>query len=298
MSGEPFHGIFPYLVSPVDDTTGRIREDALRRLVSYLIDCGVHGLSPLGSTGEFAYLTLDQRKEIVRVVVDEAAGRVPVTPGVAAFATADAIQQARTFLELGADGLVLILQTFFPLSRPAIESYFRTVAESVSCPVILYTNPGFQTADLNPEMVESLSHVSNIRYLKDASDNTGRILTTVNCLGDRMRVFSASAHVPLLVFQVGGVGWMAGPACVLPKECVRLYELTKARRWDDALALQRPLWRINEVFQKYSLAGCIKAALEIQGFPVGGPVPPQEPLTQHLTFPGNHAQIEIHGRQR
>ena len=71
---------------------------------------------------------------------------------------------------------------------------------------------------------------------------------------------------------------MAGPACVIAKESVALYELARQGRWDEAYAMQRPLWRINELFEKYSLAACIKAALEVQGFAVGGPIAPQEPL--------------------
>src|SRR5262245_49868094 len=89
MDGASFRGIFPYMVSPVDEA-GRVREAALRKLVDHLIASGVHGLSPLGSTGEFAYLTFEQRADIVRIVVDATAGRVPVLPGVAAFAIDDA----------------------------------------------------------------------------------------------------------------------------------------------------------------------------------------------------------------
>src|SRR5471030_3189236 len=109
-----FHGIFPYLVSPIDESTGRVRERVLRDLVEHLIQCGVHGLSPLGSTGEFAYLSFEQRREIVRIVVDAAAKRVPVLSGVAAFSSADAQRQAEAFSELGVDGLILILQQMFP----------------------------------------------------------------------------------------------------------------------------------------------------------------------------------------
>jgi 4-hydroxy-tetrahydrodipicolinate synthase len=93
-----------------------------------------------------------------------------------------------------------------------------------------------------------------------------------------MKVFAASAHIPLLVFRLGGVGWMAGPACILPAECVRLYELAQLGDWEEAHTLQKKLWRANELFQKYSLAACIKAGLQIQGFDVGGPISPQEPL--------------------
>ena len=276
-SGE-FHGIIPYLVSPIDEATGRVRERVLRDLVEHLIGAGVHGLSPLGSTGEIPYLTFEQRIEIVRVVIDAAAGRVPVIPGVAAFSTTDAIRQAEAMVQLGANGLIVMLQTQFPVSRAGIEGYFRAVAGAVPCPIVLYTNPGLGVADLTPQMLESLSHEPTIRYVKDASGRTGRILAILNRVGDRMRVFSASAHIPTVVFQLGGVGWMAGPACVIARESIALYDLARQGRWDEAYALQRPLWRINELFEQYSLAACIKAALETQGFAVGGPIAPQEPL--------------------
>ncbi len=279
MESKFFKGIFPYIVSPVDESNGRIKERVLRDLVAHLIARGVHGLSPLGSTGEYAYLSFEQRKEIVRIIVEETAGRVPVVPGVAAFSTAGALQQAEAFVKLGADGLVLILQTMYPLSRNGIEGYFKKVAESAPCPIVLYTNPGLGTADLTPDVIEALSDVPNIRYVKDASGNTGRILTILNRIGDRMKVFAASAHIPVSVLLLGGVGWMAGPACILAAECVRLYDLARLGNWEEAWALQRKLWRANELFQKYSLAACIKAGLQIQGFDVGGPIPPQEPLT-------------------
>lgn len=275
-----FHGIFPYLVSPIDDVTGRVREHVLRDLVEHLIRCGVHGLSPLGSTGEFACLTFEQRGEIVRIVVDAAAKRVPVLAGVAAFSTFDALRQAEAFAKLGADGFILILQQMFPVPPRGIERHFRTIAEAFpATSMTLYANPGLLGSDIPLDVLETLSHLPNIEYVKDASGNTGRILTLLNRLGDRIRVFSASAHIPLFVLQLGGVGWMAGPACVMPRECVRLYKLARAGRMEEALAEQRKQWAMNEAFTKYSLAACIKTALRLQGFDVGDAISPQEPLT-------------------
>lgn len=274
-----FHGIFPYLVSPIEPATGRVRERVLRDLVGHLVQCGVHGLSPLGSTGEFAYLTFEQRGEIVRIVVDAAARRVPVLAGVAAFATSDALRQAEAFARLGADGLILILQQMFPVPPRGLERHFRTVAEAFpETSMTLYTNPGVLGGDIPLGVLDALSHLPNIEYVKDASGNTGRILTLLNRMGGRLKVFSASAHIPLLVLQLGGVGWMAGPACVMPRECVRLYDLARAGRMDEALAEQRKQWAMNEAFTKYSLAACIKTALRVQGFDVGDAIPPQEPL--------------------
>lgn len=273
-----FHGVFPYLVSPVD-AAGRVRSDVLGRLCDDLIKSGVHGLTPLGSTGEFAYLDAGQRTAVVQATIEAAHGRVPVVAGVASTATADAVAQARRYQKLGADGILAILEAYFPLSEARVESYFRNIADAVDIPVVIYTNPQFQRSDLSLDCIARLSTHPRIGYIKDASTNTGRLLSITNRCGDAIRVFSASAHIPAAVMLIGGVGWMAGPACIIPRQSVELYHLCMARRWDEALVLQRKLWRINEAFARYNLAACIKAGLSIQGYDVGDPVPPQAPLT-------------------
>jgi 4-hydroxy-tetrahydrodipicolinate synthase len=271
-----FHGVFPYLVSPID-AQGRILTDVLGRLVSDLIKAGVHGLTPLGSTGEFAYLTREQRAAVVQATIEAAGKRVPVIAGVASTSTADAIAQAKHYQSLGADGILAILEAYFPLKDAQIESYFRAIADSVDIPVVLYTNPQFQRSDLTLDVIARLSAHPRIRYIKDASTNTGRLLSIMN-RAPQMKVFSASAHIPAVVMLIGGVGWMAGPACIVPRQSVKLYELCRAGKWPQAMMLQRELWRINEAFARFNLAACIKAGLQIQGYAVGDPVPPQAAL--------------------
>ena len=143
---------------------------------------------------------------------------------------------------------------------------------------MLYTNPQFQRSDLTLDVIARLAQHPRIRYIKDASTNTGRLLSIMNRCPD-MKVFSASAHIPAAVMLIGGVGWMAGPACIVPRQSVRLYDLCRAEKWPEALRLQRELWRINEAFARFNLAACIKAGLQIQGYAVGDPVPPQTALT-------------------
>lgn len=273
-----FHGVFPYLVSPID-AAGHIREDVLGRLCDDLIQSGVHGLTPLGSTGEFAYLDADQRTAVVRTTIAAANGRVPVIAGVVSTSTADAVAQARAYQMLGADGILAILEAYFPLADAQIESYFRSIADAVDIPVVIYTNPQFQRSDLTLDVIARLASHPRIGYIKDASTNTGRLLSIINRCGDEIKVFSASAHIPAAVMLIGGVGWMAGPACIIPRQSVALYDLCKAKRWDEAMVLQRKLWRINEAFARFNLAACIKAGLAIQGYDVGDPVPPQAALT-------------------
>jgi 4-hydroxy-tetrahydrodipicolinate synthase len=251
----------------------------LGRLCDDLIKSGVHGLTPLGSTGEFAYLDHAQRTAVVQTTIDAARGRVPVVAGVASTSTSDAVAQARAYQRLGADGILAILEAYFPLGDAQVESYFRAIADAVDIPVVIYTNPQFQRSDLTLDVIARLSAHPRIGYIKDASTNTGRLLSIMNRCGDAIGVFSASAHIPAAVMLIGGVGWMAGPACVVPRQSVELYNLCKAKRWDEALALQRRLWRLNEAFARYNLAACIKAGLAIQGYEVGDPIPPQAALT-------------------
>jgi 4-hydroxy-tetrahydrodipicolinate synthase len=273
---QDFHGVFPYLVSPISPD-GRVRTDILGRLVEDLIAAGVHGLTPLGSTGEFAYLDSGQREAVVTATVEAAAGRVPVVAGVASTTTAGAVAQARAYERLGVDGILAILEAYFPLKDPQIEAYFRAVADAVGVPVVLYTNPQFQRSDLSLDVIARLAEHSRIGYLKDASTNTGRLLSIRDRCG--LRLFAASSHIPACVMLLGGVGWMAGPACVVPRQSVELYELCRAGRWPEAMTLQQSLWRVNEAFARFNLAACIKAGLEWQGYPVGDPVAPQAPLT-------------------
>ena len=273
-----FQGVFPYLVSPIEPG-GQIRTDVLGRLCDDLIKAGVHGLTPLGSTGEFAYLNAEQRASVVQTTIEAANGRVPVVAGVASTSTLDAVAQAKAYEKLGADGILAILEAYFPLSDAQVESYFRAIADAVDIPVVIYTNPQFQRSDLTLDVIARLAAHPRIGYIKDASTNTGRLLSIMNRCGDGIKVFSASAHIPAAVMLIGGVGWMAGPACLIPRQSVELYNLCKAAHWNDALVLQRRLWRLNEAFARYNLAACIKAGLAIQGYDVGDPIAPQAALT-------------------
>ena len=202
----------------------------------------------------------------MQTTIEAADGRVPVIAGVASTSTADAVAQAKAHQKLGADGILAILEAYFPIADAQVESYFRAIADAVDIPVVIYTNPQFQRSDLTLDVIARLATHPRIGYIKDASTNTGRLLSIMNRCGDNISVFSASAHIPAAVMLIGGLGWMAGPACIIPRQSVELYNLCKASRWDEAMELQRRLWRINEAFARFNLAACIKAGLDIQGY--------------------------------
>ncbi len=164
-----FHGVFPYLVSPLSEN-GRIKSDVLGKLCDDLIGAGVHGLTPLGSTGEFAYLNRDQRAAVVKTTVEAAKKRVPVVAGVASTSTADAVAQAISYQGMGADGILAILEAYFPVKDAQIETYFRAIADAVDIPVVIYTNPNFQRSDLTLDVIARLAEHPRINYIKDASN--------------------------------------------------------------------------------------------------------------------------------
>lgn len=273
-----FEGVFPYLASPVK-LNGKIDTDVLQRLCNDLIGHGVHGLAPLGSTGEFAYLDPNQKRIIVEATIAASAGRVPVVAGVAATTTIDAVRQAKEYERLGCDGILAMLEAYFPIDQEGVFDYFSQIANAVDLPIVIYTNPNFQRSDLSVGVIERLSHIPNISYLKDASNNTGRLLTIMNAVDDRLKIFAASSHVTTAVMLLGGAGWMAGPACIVPKQSVTLYDLCRDGRWQEAMVLQRQLWRVNQVFADYRLAACIKGGLQMQGYDMGVPLHPQAPLS-------------------
>lgn len=277
MKHENFAGIFPYLVTPVDNS-GRLREEVLAELVDHLIRKGVHGLTPLGSTGEGAYLDWSMKRRVVEVVVEASDGRVPVVAGINNLTTHGAVYEAQETERLGVDGILVILPSYFPVDDQQVVGHFRAVARAVSCPVTLYTNPKFALWDFSVDTLRQLVEEPNIGYLKDASGNIGKLMSIITAVGDRLKIFSATAHVPLFVFMLGGVGWMAGPACLIPEQSISLYEMACQKKWEEALALQKRMWPLNVAFQRYSLAACVKAGLEMQGFSVGPPLPPQKQL--------------------
>ena len=170
-----FSGIFPYLVSPVD-SRGNVDEAALRRLVRFLIDSGVDGLSPLGSTGEVMYLTRSQREIIVKTTVDEAAGRVPVVAGVAAYASATAAVEAAAMQSWAAAGVVGIQLAYGPPAIPDVADYFTALAGGTDLPVVLYMNPRLG-GDIRLAALERIVESPNVQYMKDASGVTGKLLT-------------------------------------------------------------------------------------------------------------------------
>jgi len=188
-------GIYPYLVSPVN-ADGSIREDTLGRLIDDLIKAGVQGVTPLGSTGEVSYLTTAQRRRIVEVTLDAAAGRVPVVPGIAAFSSHDAVEQARLYERLGSAGLVVMRQNAGPVNEAGVQSYFATTSRAVSLPIRLTIVPGDMT--FTPLGTSASGNVGpgEFAYVDDG----GRVICRLDVIqADFSKVTAATTGVVVIV---------------------------------------------------------------------------------------------------
>jgi 4-hydroxy-tetrahydrodipicolinate synthase len=272
------HGVYPYLVTPVTDG-GKLDEDAVERQVRRCIKAGVHGLTPLGSSGELPLVPQAVRDDMVRAVVDIVGGAVPVFAGVGAFDVRTGVEAAESAQDAGVDGIVAVLFSYYPLTGPEAVAYFSAVAGAVTVPVGLYYHPQFCGFELSSADAAALATVENIRFVKDASGQIANIAKWRAATNDAIGVFASTSFSPTAAMLLGAVGWMSGPATVLPAASATIYTLCSEKRWQEAVALEHIIEPILSAFRTHGPARTVKACLRVQGLYAGPPIAPLGDLT-------------------
>jgi 4-hydroxy-tetrahydrodipicolinate synthase len=274
---QKLHGIFPALVTPFT-ADGHVDHGTLARLIDYLIgDCGVHGVIPLGSTGEFYALSRVEREAVLRTTLDAAGGRVPVVAGANAGSTADVVRHAGQAEQMGAAGILLAAPYYSLPTREELYEHVRAVDAAVSIPIMLYNYPGRTGVDMVPDLVERLAELPTVQYIKESTGDVTRVSEIIRRCGDKLAVFCGCDTLALESFLLGAVGWVGGVANVLPREHVELYRLAVVER-DFAAAREHyyrllPALSLMEGGGKYTQF--VKAGCALAGHPVG---PPRAPL--------------------
>ena len=295
MTAAEWHGVFPYLVSPVD-ADGTPNVAMLTKLVEYAIECGVHGLTPLGSSGEFPYFSEGARRTIIDATVVAAAGRVPVVPGIGGFSVEETVRQARYAEAAGADGVLFVPQAFSPLADSEVIRFVDATVNSVGVPVVLYHNPPLCGVRLSPGLVGKLVERCGLRYVKDASGDLNNIDRWRDAGGSRLRIFSATAVSPTAAMLLGTVGWMSGPACAFPAESVAIYEACREGHWEQARIIERAIEPALESFRVLGPCRGAKALVTAMGFAVGQPIAPIDPLSADDLDKGRACVAEVKRR--
>jgi 4-hydroxy-tetrahydrodipicolinate synthase len=271
-----FHGIFSALVTPMD-ARQEIDYHQLGRFSAHLIRKGVHGLVPLGSTGEFYALTPAEREQVLKTVLEAADGRVPVVAGANAGSTREVVAYSRQAEKLGCAG-VMLAAPFYSLPRPdELFAHFKAVNNAIGIPIMLYNYPGRTGVDMSPEFIERLAALKNVRYVKESTGEMPRITELLRRCGDRLGVFCGCDTISLESFLVGAIGWVGGVANILPASHVNLYTLAVVKK-DYAAAKKLffemlPTLELMEGCGKYTQFA--KAGCGLMGHAAG---PPRGPL--------------------
>jgi len=270
-----FHGVFTALVTPMK-ANGDLHLAKLERFVDDQIRQGIHGLIPLGSTGEFYALTPGERQQVVETTLAAAAGRVPVVAGANAASTREVVAFSRQAEQLGCAG-VLLAAPYYSLPTPdELFQHFRAVNDAIGIPIMLYNYPGRTGVDMSPEFIASLTALENVRYVKESSGEMARMTTLMRLCGDRLGVFCGCDTIALESFMMGALGWVTGVSNVLPASHAKLYELSVAKK--DYVSARKlffemlPTLELMEGGGKYTQ--WVKAACAILGRDVGAPRQP------------------------
>lgn len=271
-------GIIPAMITPLTWEQD-INEKALRQLTNRFIRSGVHALFALGTNGEFFSLNADQRLKVASIVIEEAAGRLPVMIGTGAPSTRETAYLSRKSEELGADYLSIITPYFNHLKQSEVIDHYKHIADTVSIPIILYNIPARTGINLDPATVKELAMIPNITGIKDSSGDFDNILAYIEQTRDMdFSVYAGTDSLILKTLIAGGEGAIAATANALPELVVSIHRFWQDGNLDAARAAQKKLEAIRNFSAKFSLPAAYKAAVELLGIPAGPPVLPVQPL--------------------
>ncbi|WP_345472428.1 4-hydroxy-tetrahydrodipicolinate synthase [Glutamicibacter ectropisis] len=277
------HGILTALIAPFAHD-GSLDETALKNLVERSIAGGVNGLVTCGSTGEFSAMTHEERKRVVEVVVEAAAGRVPVVAQTGATTAREAIELTRHAEQVGADVVMIVTPYYEPISIEETVDYLKTVSASVSLPVMLYNIPPATGINLDPALVERLvTEIPNVRYIKDSSGNMEQALQMIHHLGDKIETYIGWDVLTLAGLLEGAAGIVAGAANVVPRELADVYAAVQDNDLVKARALWNKVYPVIDGLLTEPFIPAIKAALKIQGEDFGQPRLPIHPASEETT---------------
>jgi 4-hydroxy-tetrahydrodipicolinate synthase len=267
MEMDKFEGVFPAMVTPFNEHL-EIDENGLRHEVDFLIENRVHGLVALGSSGEFPYLTTDEKKRVVDIVVEQTNGRVPVIVCTSAIGTDEVTLLSKYAQDRGADGLLINLPMYFPLTDDDVLGHYRAVSKAVDLPILLYDFPLVTHWEMSPELISKLSRIDNIVGIKvtGSVEKAGQAIEATS--GEPFCVFTGISFVLLQVLEMGGAGVICIVPCIVPEDVVSIYESFKAGEMEGASRFQSKIVSLLSVVAAPVPSPMIKEALHQLGHPI------------------------------
>jgi len=271
-----FRGTYTVMITPFDPA-GAVDAGALAAFTEWQIAEGIHGLIPLGSTGEFLSLSGAERTLVARTVIDTARGRVPVLIGTGAEDTREVVRHSQEAEALGADGVMIIPPFYCTPTDDELVHHYRTIAHAISIPIMIYNNPATANVDMMPGLIARIAEIEGCDYIKESTLEVTRVRDIIRLCGDRMAVFGGVLGFES--FVEGAIGWVAVASNVAPGPMARLFELVADEgRIKEGHALYLHWLPVIEAVFGQRYVGGTKALLTHMGFAAGAPRPPRLPL--------------------
>ncbi|MEZ6115977.1 MAG: dihydrodipicolinate synthase family protein [Pirellulaceae bacterium] len=280
---KPIEGIFTPNIVPLD-ANGDIHEPELRKYVDWLIDRGVHGLYPNGSTGEFVRFTAEERKRIVEIMADQAAGRVPILAGAAEANTRETIRACEHYYRLNVRAVAIVAPFYYKQTPEGVYAYFKEIADNSPIDITLYNIPMFASPIDVPTVQRLADECPRIVAIKDSSGDLPHMMRMISAVRPNRPDFSfltgwEAALMPMLL--IGCNGGTNATSGIVPEVTRRLYDLTLAGELEEARKLQYRLLRLfDAMLYSAEFPEGFRAALNLRGIRTGAGRQPQSPLQQ------------------
>jgi len=269
-------GIIPPIATPLTPAE-KVDVPGMRRLVSYLLEAGVHGVFVLGATGEFAYLRDRERVKAIEAAVEAVNGRVPVIAGISDIGTRQVIEHCRAAQKAGADFVACIPPYYSPLRQQWIYEHVRTIACETGVRLLLYNVPPVATA-IDPETIARLAEIENVVGIKDSADIVHIQDVLFRTRARKLRLLVGQEYHLVAALMIGAHGGTPSPANIVPRIYVEMYEKCLSGKIEEAFGLQEASNRFVDVLDAMpSWTSTVKAALHLMGIcgpTVAAPVPP------------------------
>lgn len=275
-------GIFAVMATPFTDN-GAIDYPTAAKHIKWLLDSGVHGLLPLGATGEFASLTLEERKAFAEFVMKEVNGRVPVCIGAVSQNVDVTLEVAAHAAAIGADAIMSLLPPGLHLSQDEAYAFYKTLSEKVTLPVMVYNNPGSSGVDIEPDNMACIADLPHMEYLKESTGDIKRLTLMTDTLADKITTFCGCEDLAFESFVMGAQGWVCVLANIAPEQSVQLFELVQKNDLPAARAVYRQVLPMLHLFEATGqLWQIVKYVLQTKGIGTGKCRAPRLPISEDV----------------
>jgi 4-hydroxy-tetrahydrodipicolinate synthase len=269
-------GICVPICTPFADEGKRVDERALRTHIDSMLEAKVHIIAVCGGTGEFPFLSEPEKRQIAEIAATHINGRCQLIVQTSAIRTEDAIENSKHAESIGATALLILPPYFEGPGEAGVRWHFEQIGKAIKIPVMVYNIPQFSGFDITPEVFSRLREIDCIRYIKDSTANMLRI---EQLAASGASVFNGCDYLNLYSLMAGGAGCFWGGANAMPKEAVRLYDLYRAGKLTEALALWRRMQPLNKLLWTLPFNSVAKASANLSGRIVGECRRPVLPLT-------------------